>query len=163
MLVIHWAKHNRTSDIKANGLRQSTRTRVSISVDKSGQLTESKKKIKGLWCYPYTRNKTLNNQWKRNLKTWDKKHTNFNGIVFRLTKDDFPLYAGSFVATAIGDQALMRNMDELKRLLENFPTKATSDKDGIDTDDFEIVLISKVKPDRIIKVIKDRPGKKNYR
>lgn len=166
MLVIHWTKHNKTKDIIANGLRQSTRTRISCWVDKSGELREGKKRIKGLWCYPYTRNKTLNNQWKRNLKAWERQNANFNGIIFRLTKDDFPLYAGSFIiATGQGDQALMRSMDDLKKLMTKFPINATMNKvdNEVDTDEFEIVLTNKVTPDRIIKIIKDRAGKKNYR
>jgi hypothetical protein len=165
MLVIHWTKHNKTKDIISNGLRQSTRTRTSIWVDQSGELKQDKKKIKGLWCYPYTLNRTLNNQWKKNLKTWERKHTNFNGIVFRLTKEDFSLYAGHFIATGEGDQALMKNLDELKQLMTGFPSKSTIDinENSIDTDEFEIVLLNKVRPERIIKIIKDRDVKKNYR
>jgi hypothetical protein len=165
MLVIHWTKHNKTGDIITNGLRQSTRTRISRWVDQTGELKEDKQKIKGLWCYPYTRNKTLNNQWKKNLKAWERQNANFNGVVFRLTKDDFPLYAGSFIATGQGDQALMRSMDDLKKLMTKFPTKTTIDHDDneIDTDEFEIVLTKKVNSDRIVKIIKDRVGKKNYR
>lgn len=163
MLVIHWTKHNKTKDIIVNGLRQSTRTRVSLSFDKSGKPTKTKKRIKGLWCYPYTRNKTLNNQWKKNLKTWDRKQTNFNGIVFRLTKDDFPLYAGSFISTGQGNQTLIKDIDELKKLMSNFPSNAIIDKQtAIDTDEFEIILSNKVKVERIIKIIKDKAGKKNY-
>jgi hypothetical protein len=138
---------------------------VSRYVDKSGRLIETKKKIKGLWCYPYTRNKTLNGQWKKNLKSWERRTTNFNGIVFRLTKEDFPLYAGEFLATGEGDQALVKDMSELKELMIKFPTNSVVDNDQlqIDTDEFEIVLTNKVKPERIIKIIKDRTGKKNYR
>lgn len=165
MLVIHWTKHNKTKDIIANGLRQSTRTRTSRWVDHTGELRENKKKIKGLWCYPYTQNKTLNNQWKRNLKTWERKNTNFNGVIFRLTKADFPLYAGPFMATGQEEQTLMRDMEDLKKLMTKFPNKTILDKydNKIDTDEFEIVILNKVTPDRIVKIIKDRVGKKNYR
>lgn len=162
MLVIHWTKHNKTKNIITNGLRLSTRIRIARWVDQSGELKEDKSKRKGLWCYPYTRNKSLNNQWKRNLKTWERRNLNFNGVVFRLTKDDFPLYAGSFIATGQGDEALITNMTELKKLMNQFPTHTILDKENnkIDTDEFEIILIKKVKPDRIIKIIKDRTGKK---
>ncbi len=165
MLVIHWTKHNKIKDIISKGLRQSTRTEISRWVDQSGELKEEKNKIKGLWCYPYTRNKTLNNQWKRNLKTWERQNTNFNGIVFRLTKNDFPLYAGPFIATGRGEQALMKSMDDLKKIMTKFPTKKTQDQhdNEIDTDEFEIILLNKVTSDRIIKIIKDREKKKNYR
>lgn len=49
--------------------------------------------------------------------------------------------------------------------MTKFPTKTTQDQhdNEIDTDEFEIILLNKVTSDRIIKIIKDREKKKNYR
>lgn len=34
--------------------------------------------------------------WRRNLKTWDAQHGNYNGFVFRLVPQDFLLVAGEW-------------------------------------------------------------------
>src|SRR5216684_1824132 len=83
MLVIHWARHNKTSSILANGFRPSFRNRKG-----------KRRNPAGVYVYPFSRNKTLSGNWRRNLKTWDSKLGNYNGFVFRLVKDDFPLIAG---------------------------------------------------------------------
>lgn len=163
MLVIHWTKHNNIKSILANGIRQSVRTRFSVYVNKSGEEIESNRKIRGIWCYPYTRNKTLNNQWKRNLKSWEIQRANFNGVVIRLTKDDFPLYAGEFCATGPeNEHTIMRSLEDLKEVLTKFPSQRSIDPKSVemDTDEFEIILLKNIKPERIIKVIKDRSPQK---
>jgi hypothetical protein len=134
MLLIHWTPHNTTSDILANGIRPSLRQREG-------------KRIRGVWCYPYTRNKFLNQLWKRQLKSWSRKHTNFNGIVFRLEPEDFPLYVGPFWA-------------DLETQLKTFPGGSDMiDEQEIDLSDLEIILPKRITQDRIIKVIKDREKK----
>jgi len=82
MLLIHWSKHNKTNLILQNGITPSSKI-----------FTASHKRIKGIWCFPYTRNKTLNTRWKSLLKK-DKGSSNYNGFVFKLETADFPIYAG---------------------------------------------------------------------
>ncbi|HYG50997.1 MAG TPA: hypothetical protein VD905_08835, partial [Flavobacteriales bacterium] len=144
MLVVHWTQHNNIGKIISNGIKPSTRIRTAFG---NGE----KIKVRGVWCYPYTRNKTLNTQWKRNLKVWESRLTNFNGVVFRLTKDDFPLYAGAFSFTATVEQTLMKSVDDLKKRLEYFPPNIPITENGevlLDITDFEIILPRRVTPDR---------------
>jgi hypothetical protein len=83
MLVVHWAKHNKTSSILANGIRPSYRRRAG-----------ARRNPKGVYVYPFSRNRTLIGNWRRNLKTWDARLGNYNGFIFRLVEEDFPLIAG---------------------------------------------------------------------
>jgi hypothetical protein len=163
MLVIHWTEHKNIKDIKANGLSPSVR--IFTSDNGSGLRTEVKDK--GIWCYPFTRNKTLNNQWKRNLKVWERRHSNFNGVIFRLSDEDFPLYAGVFSATAFDKEySLVKTMKDLKQTISGFPANQLVDFNNveIDTDEFEIIILTKIPPERIVKVIKDREKiKRNVR
>ncbi len=57
MLLIHWSKHKNTTDILKNGIRPKKRK----------ARDEYLESIKGVWSFPFTRNKTLNTNWKRNL------------------------------------------------------------------------------------------------
>ncbi|MGB1040215.1 MAG: hypothetical protein ACPGVD_05035, partial [Flavobacteriales bacterium] len=77
MLLIHWSKQNNSNDILNNGINP--KRRKNREYDEVG--------IKGVWCFPYTKNKTLNNNWKRNLKSWRKIRSNFNGFVFKLEEE----------------------------------------------------------------------------
>src|SRR5215472_3264876 len=83
MLVIHWVKQNKTTSIIANGIRPSFR-----------RGDGKRKNPKGVYTYPYSRNKTLIGNWRRNLKAWDTSLGNYNGFIFRLLPEDFPLIAG---------------------------------------------------------------------
>jgi hypothetical protein len=148
MLLIHWTEQSKTSDILSNGIRLSTRKR-------------NKKNVRGIWCYPYTRNTFLNNLWKRQLKSWLRRHSNFNGIVFRLESTDFPVKAGPFWATGMYPQTEIKNPNEFQKLMSSFPTsKELPESLEIDVSDFEIILPKRVTPDRIIKIIKDRCQRK---
>ena len=127
---------------------------------------DSKHDLKGVWCYPFTRNKVLNGNWKRNLKTWRNERTNFNGFVFRLTEHDFPLYAGEFGTIWFNTEGNLietypkfielygKYLSPQELLLE--VNDKTKNEPSLDLDDFEIVLPNGVSSDRIIKVIKDR-------
>lgn len=152
MLVIHWSKHNRTDDILKNGIRLKTRKK------------DDSRSIKGVWCYPYTRNKTLNNKWKRNLKTWRGDNGNFNGFVFKLEKKDFPIDAGIFAGIgAFPDKSIFESYENFTAVYGRYfnPDKldknSTNDnKDYLDYQDFELILSKRIQADRIIKVILDR-------
>ncbi len=147
MLLIHWTPQNNTSDILANGIRPSLRQRDG-------------KRIRGVWCYPYTRNKVLNHLWKRQLKSWSRKHTNFNGFVFRLEPEDFPLYVGSFWASGTPTNSHVHSLADLEAQLKTFPGgREMIDEQEIDLSELEIILPHRITPDRIIKVIKDREKK----
>lgn len=152
MLLIHWTKHNYTDDILKNGIRPKTRKFKSYSV----------KDIKGVWCYPYTRNKNLNHNWKRNLKSWRIIDSNFNGIVFKLEESDFPVYAGSFTSIgAFPEKTLYHTYEAFIEVYGSHfnPVEMHQSVPGhtIDYQDFELILPNRIAPERIIKVIKDRP------
>lgn len=152
MLLIHWTKQRNTGDILKNGIRP---TKRKLSSDDEAV-------IKGVWCYPYTRHKSLNNNWKINLKVWEQDLTNFNGIVFKLQPTDFPIYAGEF--SLIGwtaETGRCETYEEFKNIYgKAFSPKKTSFEQNeeylVDYDDFEMILSQRIEPSRIIKVVKDR-------
>ncbi|WP_298903470.1 hypothetical protein [uncultured Psychroserpens sp.] len=156
MLLIHWTKHKNTSDILKNGIRPKRRT---------SELDE-KKVIKGIWCYPFTRNKSLNNNWKSNLKVWRQDLSNFNGIVFKLEDSDFPIYAGEFAAVgSFPEKSKYSSKEEFSKVYGKYFSpkeygfelnKETLEEGGLDYQDFEIIIPNRIDPKRIIKVIKDR-------
>lgn len=147
MLPIHRPRHNTTSDILTNGILPTLRQREG-------------KRIRGVWCYPYTGNKVLNHLWKRQLKSWSRKNTNFNGIVFRLEPEDFPLYVGPFWASGTPSDSHVQSLAELEAQLKTFPGgREMIGEQEIDLSDLEIILPKRITPDRIIKVIKDREKK----
>lgn len=157
MLVIHWSRHNNTDDILKNGIRPKTRKK------------EGAPNIKGVWCYPYTRNKTLNSNWKRNLKAWRGDNGNFNGFVFKLEAGDFPIYAGDFVGIGtFPEKSIFDDYESFSKTYgkyfhpEELDKRNTSiDDDYIYYQDFELILNQRIDPSRIIKVIRDRtPDKK---
>ena len=159
MLLIHWTKHNQLEAILKNGITPKTR-----------KTSNSDNDIKGIWCYPFTRNKTLNNNWKRNLKIWRQDITNFNGVIFKLSKADFPIWAGEFAAVgAFSPQCKFDDYDKFISVhgrhfdpqiidSDNYDPY-DSDSDILDYQDFEIVISKPVSPKRIKKIIKDRPSK----
>jgi hypothetical protein len=165
MLLIHWTKHNNSGDIQKNGIRPTKRKSQSENGDADF--------IKGVWCFPYTRNKSLNNNWKSNLKTWRQDVTNFNGFVFKLEESDFPIYAGDFSLIACFPDALKFNSyKEFKTTFGKFfsPQKMEFKLDEknleegwIDYQDFEIIIPNKIEPKRIIKILKDRKTLSNKR
>ena len=162
MLLIHWSKHNNTGDILKNGIRPHKRKSQSEDVGD----------ISGVWCFPFTRNKTLNNNWKSNLKVWRQDVTNFNGFVFKLTEEDFPIYAGDFSFIAcFPEESIFDSMDAFLDTYGKYfspqqmsyeLTKENLEKYWLDYQDFEIILPGKVEPKRIVKVIKDRKTLKKY-
>lgn len=152
MLVIHWSKQNNTSDILKNGIRPKTLKK------------EGSKSIKGVWCFPYTRNKTLNNNWKRNLKVWRGDNGNFNGFVFKLEEKDFPIYAGSFALVGTFPKgSIFESYDEFSKIYGKYfnpdeieKRPANMHDDYLDYQDFELILHKRIDPSRITKIIKDR-------
>jgi hypothetical protein len=155
MLVIHWAKQNTTATILANGIRPASRK------DKE---TGEQKNVKGVYVYPYSRNKTLIGIWRRNLKTWDTTLGNYNGFIFRLELVDFPLLAGDwFFNRQDPEKAKINSLEELTEKYGDFFSGEIANKteDGFSYDwtDFEIILPHYIAARRIIKVIKDRQPK----
>ena len=160
MLLIHWSKHNNTSDIIKNGIKSIRR--------KNKDYDESE--LKGVWCFPYTRNKTYNNNWKTNLKSWRKIKTNFNGFVFKLEENDFPIYAGDwlYIAMKPDDHKFHTYSDFINKYGKyfsaenmNFEEGKSSNQNDIDLNNFEIIIPNKIESGRIVKIIKDRPLKKS--
>jgi len=154
MLVVHWAKHNKTTSILANGIRPSFRRR-------NGE----RRNIKGVYIYPFPRNKTLAGNWRRNLKTWDTSLGNYNGFVFRLESEDFPLIAGYwFFNRQSSESRTFSSLKELAELLGDFFSgkilEPSPERFGYNWEDFEIIVPCRIEPSRIIKVLKDREPKK---
>ena len=154
MLVIHWAKQNKTSSILANGIRPSFR-----SVD--GQRYNPK----GVYVYPYSRNKTLIGNWRRNLKTWDTNLGNYNGFVFKLEPEDFPVLAGYwfFIRKTPVDHFIKSPKELTSRYGDFFSGKIleySAEGFSYNRFDFEIIIPKQIEPNRIIKVIRDREPKK---
>jgi len=156
MLLIHWSKHKNTGDILKNGIRTKKRK----------LRDEFLEDTKGVWCFPYTRNKSLNNNWKSNLKLWRQDLTNYNGFVFKLEDSDFPIYAGEFstIASSPSESKYLNRESFLKDFGKYFSPKSldfelndkTINEGSLDYQDFEIILSNRISPKRIIKVLKDR-------
>jgi hypothetical protein len=150
MLVIHWAKQNQTNTILSNGIRPSFRRRNGES-----------KNSKGVYAFPFSRNKTLSGNWRRNLKTWDRKLGNFNGFVFRLAEDDFPLIAGYwFFNRSRFEDSSFSTMQELSEKYGDFFSGSILEPNSeglyFNWEDFEIIIPKLIEPKRILKVIRDR-------
>ena len=150
MLVIHWAKHNKSSTILKSGIRPTSRKLISGGTN-----------LRGVYVYPFSRNKTLSANWKRNLKVWDRKLGNYNGFIFKLSDTDFPLYAGYwFFNRANDDEATIKNKDELRLKYGEFFSGEIVNlvENGISYNwaDFEIIIPHRITPSRIIKILKDR-------
>jgi hypothetical protein len=153
MLVIHWARQNKTASILANGIRPSFRRR-------GGQ----RKNSKGVYVYPYSRNKTLTGNWRRNLKTWDTRLGNYNGFIFKLVPQDFPLIAGYwFLNREQPQEHKVANLIDLaKRYGEFFSEQILESAPGglgYNWTDFEMIIPRHIEPKRIVRVIRDREPK----
>jgi hypothetical protein len=154
MLVVHWAKHNKTTSILANGIRPSFRRRDGERLN-----------TRGVYVYPFTRNKTLMGNWRRNLKTWDTNLGNYNGFVFRLESGDFPLFAGDWFSNRqSSERCLFESLEELAALHGDFFSgkivELSPEGFRYNWEDFEIILPYRIEPRRIIKVLKDREPKR---
>jgi hypothetical protein len=141
MLVIHWARQNHTGSILANGIRPSSRRIY---------------RQRGIWVFPYSTNRTLRGNWRRMLKILDGKLGNYNGFVFRLEPEDFPVTAGFWDDRwEAGKYASAEALSKACR--ECFTGRPQSDDQFRN---FEIVLFKRVRPERIIKILKDRDPKR---
>jgi len=149
MLVIHWARQNKTSAILANGIRPAAR---------KGGASGAAINSKGVYVYPFSRNKTLIGNWRRNLKTWDNSLGNYNGFVFRLEPEDFPLLAGLWWGIRMDTEyARVASMPEMAERCGDHFSGAIADKASPDRwKEFEIIVPRHVDRRRIIKVIRDR-------
>jgi hypothetical protein len=119
----------------------------------------------GVYVYPFSTFSTLVGNWRRNLKAWDHKLGNYNGFIFRLAPDDFPLIAGyCFFNRSETERCTVRSLEELSSLYGDFFSGdiANKSEDGIPYNwaDFEIVIPRRIEPSRIMKVVRDRPPKK---
>ena len=174
MLVIHWTKQNRTGSLLKNGIVPNCRQRRP-----GGEPIN----VKGVYVFPFTRNKVIQTHWKRFLKQ-DGIRGNYNGLVFRLEKDDFPVVAGDWFLNrhntreytfeslqqmlkvwgeTIATEAAATQIDVPKELYEQ---EFTSPENGdwswfmLDIKCFEMIIPRVIASKRIIKVIKDREPKK---
>lgn len=158
MLLIHWSKQNNTGKILKNGITPSKRK------------TDEGVILKGVWCYPFSRNKSLNGNWRTTLKRSRRQYVNFNGFVFKLEPSDFPLYAGEFGSIRVMPK--LHQYENYEHFLKDYGTdfspqrlanernEQTLNEGWLDLDDFEIILPNRIDPKRIIRVIKDREPRK---
>lgn len=157
MLVVHWSKQNKTNDILANGIRPTFRKKY---LDNGDIIIKSR----GVYVYPYTRNKSQWGVWRRQLKTWNNILGNYNGFVFRLQEEDCPLLAGYFWVPALGPEE-DRTVNSLSELQKKWGDifSGTVINSGYEWEDFEIIIPGHISSKRIIKVLKDRTSKPNKR
>ncbi len=149
MLVIHWSKQNNTSKILSNGISPSKR---------------KNKNIKGIYVFPFLRNKTLTGNWRRNLKTWDNIIGNCNGYIFKLSNEDFPLYAGYwFFNRTDPHEAVVESIEALSAkygdFFSGYITNKTENGIPYNWDDFEIIIPNKIASKKIIKIVRDKEPK----
>lgn len=151
MLVIHWTKQNKTASILKNGIvPQSTkftyrRWRFTVPVPK------------GVYVYPYTQNRSARGRWRRVLKkAYRWRGGNYNGFVFRLVEEDFPVLAGDSTEVHYDPAGhVVTSMEELARKYGwLFKPGAVRDKELAEW--FEIIIPRAIAPSRILRVIRDR-------
>jgi hypothetical protein len=107
-----------------------------------------------VYVYPFSRNKTLTSNWRRNLKIWDGRLGNYNGFLFRLVEEDFPLIAGYwFFNRSSPPKNTVASLRELtERYGEFFSgeiTKPGPDGVSYNWSDFELILPRQVVARRI--------------
>ena len=150
MLVIHWAKHNKTGSILKTGLRVSSR-KYSWRGSRLSKPTPQ-----GVYVFPYTRSRYARGLWRRILKEGALDRGNYNGFVFRLCETDFPLRAGYWDHLHESpEEYLIRSMRELTQRYGHL----LDDKDqgqALSNSVIEIILPRRIPPERIIRVLRDR-------
>lgn len=156
MLVVHWSKHNTTAAILAHGIRPAFR-KTPDGIPKN---------VKGVYVFPYSRHRTMTGQWRRNLKTWDSHLANYNGFIFRLVAEDFPVIAGHWLDNRLDSEGqLVPDLATLSRLYGDFfnakdHAVGYRAEDGSDHYDewrgFEIIIPRRIAPNRILRVLRDR-------
>lgn len=154
VLVIHWAKHNITGRILKNGIRPSYR-----------RLQHRTRNTKGVYVFPWSRVATVSGNWRRNLKVWDGQLGNYNGFIFRLNSDDFPVVAGAWYLNRLDPTALeVRSLKELAALygayFSGIIVSMRLSGFSYDWTDFEIIIPRAIDGSRIIRVVKDRNPKR---
>jgi len=83
MLAVHWTPVNNTKRVLKNGIRKSKN---------------------GLYCFPLTGHKQLDKWWVNFFNQCRARHRKkYNGIVFRIKKEDLPAYLGHWVGATIWD------------------------------------------------------------
>jgi hypothetical protein len=99
MLAVHWAPVSKTKNILKNGISKSK---------------------KGLYCFPLTGHKQLDRWWIyffNQCGIRDRKK--YNGIVFRIKKEDLPAYFGHWIGATKRDN-FKKEIDSLKKLGSEF-------------------------------------------
>lgn len=83
MLAVHWAPVSKTKNILKNG------------ITKSGN---------GLYCFPLTGHKSLDRWWVTFFNVIaSRRRKKYNGIVFRIKKEDLPAYFGHWAGATTRD------------------------------------------------------------
>lgn len=99
MLAVHWTPVSNTKNILKNGISKSK---------------------KGLYCFPLTGHKSLDRWWIYFFNQCGaRERKKYNGIVFRLKKEDLPAYFGHWIG-ATNNQNFKKEIDSLKKLGSEF-------------------------------------------
>lgn len=91
MLAVHWSPVKNTKRILRNGIRKGKQ---------------------GLFCFPLTGHDMVDRWWAQAFRSWDPR-TQYNGFIFRITRDDLPAKFSSWVADAMGFAQTIDSLDEL--------------------------------------------------
>jgi len=95
MLAVHWTPVSNTKSILKNGIRKSKN---------------------GVYCFPLTGNKFLDKWWLNFFNQASvRPRKKYNGIVFRITKEDLPAYFGHWVGATNRD-SFKKEIADLKSL-----------------------------------------------
>lgn len=95
MLAVHWTPVNRTKKILKNGISKSK---------------------KGLYCFPLTGHKSLDRWWIYFFNQCGvRERKKYNGIVFRIKKQDLPIYFGHWFGATNNDE-FKKEINDLKKL-----------------------------------------------
>lgn len=160
MLAVHWTPVSNTGRILKNGIRKSK---------------------SGLFCFPLTGFKQLDEWWGKFFNQGAKVHRKkYSGIVFKIANEDFPARFGHWLTTGkdsvdcipdlktltskFRETILWRMGQELA--FKDYDSQALTDRlNSIEFmtftfEDYQIVLSRSIAPDRILKVIS--PGNEKF-
>ncbi len=99
MLAVHWTPVNKTKKVLKKGI---------------------KKNKNGVFCFPLTGHKPIDNWWVSFFNQSNVRHKKrYNGIVFRVTEEDLPAYFGSWVGATNKDN-FKKEITDLKTLNKEY-------------------------------------------
>jgi len=102
MLAIHWSPVKNTKRILKNGITKSQN---------------------GLYCFPLTGHKEIDNWWVKAFNQWNyRQHRNrYNGFIFKIVQEDLPAYFGYWYGATSSDtfDKEINSIEELNKEYRN--------------------------------------------